>query len=78
MRNIEAVKLLIEKGGDVNAINNRQAKPLAIANRNVELVKLLTPHMLIKDAIQEKPDCLKNKDELSLFWDESLKKSISC
>lgn len=73
-RNIEAVRLLIEEGADVNAINNRQHKPLAIANGNVELAKLLILHMLIKKPAQEKPDCLKNKEKLSLFWDEQFKK----
>lgn len=69
-RNIEAVKLLIEKGADVNAINNKQNKPLAIANRNVELAKLLIPHMLVKKLKQEKPYNIQNSQELSLFWDE--------
>ncbi|MEN9447624.1 MAG: hypothetical protein RJA25_914 [Bacteroidota bacterium] len=73
-RNIEAVKLLIEEGADVNAIDNRQHKPLALANRNVELIKLIIPHMLLQMPKQEKPDCLQKNQELSLFWDDQFQK----
>ena len=74
-RNIEAVKLLIQKGADVNAKDNKQHKPLELANRNVELAKLIIPNMLLKRPEQEKPNRLNKKEEVSLFWDKQVEKN---
>lgn len=72
--NIEAIKLLIKNGANVNATNNDQQKPLALTEGNVELAKLIIPHMLLEKPVQEKPDYIKNNQELSLFWDEQFEK----
>lgn len=76
-RNIEAIKLLIQEGADVNAEDNKKHKPLELANRNVDLAKLIIPNMLLKRPEQEKPDRLKKKDEVSLFWDKQVEKNAS-
>lgn len=75
-RNIEAIKLLIQEGADVNAEDNKQHKPLELANRNIDLAKLIIPNMLLKRPEQEKPERLKKKDnEVSLFWDKQIEKN---
>jgi ankyrin repeat protein len=76
-RNIEAIKLLIQEGADVNAKDNKQHKPLELANRNVDLAKLIIPNTLLKRPEQEKPDRLKKKEEVSLFWDKQVEKNAS-